>query len=393
MTEPCRIGLVTPAWPGSRRPNGIATCVHHLAAGLRAIGHDPVILALSVDGPAHPEVPHFTAGPPRSIWDRLRIGESPIRARQRRLGHIALGAGRRARRAHGLDAVICEETLGLGGWLQARLDIPVVSTLHGPWFIHRHLQSEGDVAEDDDRVAVERRAMLDSAGLLAPSQNVMQATLDAYPELRGRPHAVIRNALLARDMPPPQDRARDILFVGRYDRHKGGDLVLQAFERAAPDLPGTRLIFAGVDAGLRREDGTVRHVRDHLDSLPQDVRARVTFTGVLSRDDLGDLRRRTAIALVASRYENLNYTLLEAMEAGQAIVSTDVGGPAEVLQDRVTGLLVPPDDPDAIAEALAELVRDAALRERLGHAARTAMEQDFDPRVIAARTVEFVRAL
>ena len=119
----------------------------------------------------------------------------------------------------------------------------------------------------------------------------------------------------------------------------------------------------------------------------------MTFTGVLSRDDLGDLRRRTAIALVASRYENLNYTLLEAMEAGQAIVSTDVGGPAEVLQDRVTGLLVPPDDPDAIARALAEVVREAGLRTRLGRAARTALEQDFDPRVIAARTVEFVRSL
>jgi glycosyltransferase involved in cell wall biosynthesis len=103
------------------------------------------------------------------------------------------------------------------------------------------------------------------------------------------------------------------------------------------------------------------------------------------------MRSEHAIALIASRYENLNYTMLEAMAAGQAIVSTKVGGPAEVLEDGRTALLVPPGDPAAMAAALARLQADSALVSRLGQAAQDKLAQDFNPATVAARTVSFLK--
>jgi glycosyltransferase involved in cell wall biosynthesis len=76
--------------------------------------------------------------------------------------------------------------------------------------------------------------------------------------------------------------------------------------------------------------------------LPEAVSERIDVKGPLSKPEIDALRLTHPIALIASRYENLNYTLLEAMSFGQAIVATNVGGPGEVISDGKTGLLVAP---------------------------------------------------
>ena len=75
---------------------------------------------------------------------------------------------------------------------------------------------------------------------------------------------------------------------------------------------------------------------------------------------------------ISSTYEGTPLALFEAMAAGKAIVSTAVDGCREVLEDGVTGLLVPPQDPAALGEALARVATDAALRRSLADAARAA---------------------
>jgi len=82
--------------------------------------------------------------------------------------------------------------------------------------------------------------------------------------------------------------------------------------------------------------------------------------------------------------------MLEAMAAGQAIVSTRVGGPAEVFEDDVTALLVPPEDPEAMAVALERLLNDPTSIARLGAAARAHLTANFHPKIIAQRTVAFL---
>jgi glycosyltransferase involved in cell wall biosynthesis len=82
--------------------------------------------------------------------------------------------------------------------------------------------------------------------------------------------------------------------------------------------------------------------------------------------------------VLSSRSEGAPLSVLEAMAAGLPVVASDVGGVAELVVDGETGLLVPPGDPDRLAAALARVLDDRALRERLGAAGRARARERFD---------------
>lgn len=395
MTNPIRIGLVTPAWPGHDTPNGITTSVFHLAQGLRDIGHPHVVLSRFIDGEMPNGIPFVQiALPPWGLMDRglSKFSRAHIDKVNRRKRIVALKeAIQKTQADQKLDLIIIEETQGWAGEIIPHVSVPVVICLHGPWLIHKHLQSWGSEAEDQAREAAEKKAFLAAAGLLSPSQNVLAAIEDAY-DLGDVPRQVIANSY---GPPAGQVTSYDgpILFIGRYDLHKGGDTVLAAFDALAQTDARARLSFVGPDRGLLHSDGTRTTLDSEVAAMSPDARARLSILGQRDSTEIMEMRNTHPIALIASRYENMNYTLLEAMGAGQAIVSTNVGGPAEVLKDGETALLVPPDDPGAMAKALKRLLDDPALAARLGQAARAEVESTFHPNTIAAETVAFCRTV
>ncbi len=109
--------------------------------------------------------------------------------------------------------------------------------------------------------------------------------------------------------------------------------------------------------------------------------------------DVAALWRETAIAVLPSYREGLPKALLEAAAAGRPMVASDVPGCREIVKHDTTGLLAPPRNAQALADALARLAGDAALRQRLGTAARRLAEQRFGEAAIASATVELYRAL
>ncbi len=74
--------------------------------------------------------------------------------------------------------------------------------------------------------------------------------------------------------------------------------------------------------------------------------------------------------VLSSRWEGLPYTIIEAMMAGLPVVATKVGGVPELVEDGVTGFLVPPKDPEALAQALQKLIDGPELRKKMGRAGR-----------------------
>lgn len=390
MTDRLRIGLMTPGWPGTATPNGIATSVRHMAAGLREIGQEPVILG-NQDGPLPDDVPFVAL--PESDWNivnRLRakvLGGSRVNADLRVKSIVR--AIREARAQHGLDVVIMEESMGWAGRVLRAVEVPVIVNLHGPWSLLSQVFGRPLDARDRARIADETRAFEAAAGIMAPSEISMSVTRDLDPAI---PRAVIPNAC------PPVPGAGDgahlpghILYVGRVERLKGTDTVLAAFETLAARRPEARLTYVGPDRGLLMEDGRTVDMAEAMDTLVPSSRDRIDFRGSLTPDEIAKLRRTHPIALMASRFENLNYTMLEAIAAGQAVVSTEVGGPAEVLTDGVTARLVPPGDADAMAAALERLLADPALRGSLVAGASAMLAARFHPRVVAERTVSFCR--
>jgi len=156
----------------------------------------------------------------------------------------------------------------------------------------------------------------------------------------------------------------DALVVGsiaRLSEQKGHRTLLEAAARVLAARPGVRVLIVG--------DGDQWDAL-HAQSRTLGIAHHVVFAG--HRTDVPALLGACDVFCISSTYEGTPLTLFEAMAAGKAIVATAVDGCREVLKDGVTGLLVPPSDPDALAAALLRALDDRALRAGLGADARAA---------------------
>ncbi len=127
-----------------------------------------------------------------------------------------------------------------------------------------------------------------------------------------------------------------------------------------------RLVLVGDGALLGEVQRVVREA---------DASRYVTFAG--SREDVPELLRSFDVFALSSRVEGISNTILEAMATGLPVVATRVGGNEELVEDGVTGSLVPPRDPEALADALSRYVSDAKLRRAQGARARSRAEIEF----------------
>ncbi len=390
-TAKLRIGLVTPAWPGTGTPNGIATAVAHLAAGLAANGHEVTILAHWIDGPHdHPRV---IVLPQRRmpLIERLLLRIVPDRVLKRAIVSRLVTAAELAIRIHQIEVVLMEETLGWAGALRRRLPVPVVATLHGPAWLHRATPRLPNGRPTGRREDWEAAGLRDVDGIIAPSKDVRDRTAAEWglPKLPcaviGNPVSLRNETELAATQPDPH-----LLFVGRFDWIKGGDLVIEAFARIAASHPTCTLTFVGPDNGILLPDNSALTLTMAISRLPQAVRERITVLGPRTRDEVATLRRTHPITLIASRYETFGVALIEAMAAGAAVVSTRVGGCSEIVTDGKTGLLVPPNDPDSLAAACLRLLGDPTLRRQLGEAARQDVRSRYAPEVVARQVAAFL---
>jgi phosphatidyl-myo-inositol alpha-mannosyltransferase len=153
---------------------------------------------------------------------------------------------------------------------------------------------------------------------------------------------------------------RKILWVNRLDPQKGFRFMLEAFERLPPDLDDVHLVVAG--------DGRDREV---LRSLPASVRPRVLHLGTVAHDLLPAYHAAADVfASAAVGQESFGIVLVEAMAAGLPVVCTDIPGYREVVRDGVEGLLVPPNDPAALAHAIGRILSGPALASAFAAAGR-----------------------
>lgn len=176
-----------------------------------------------------------------------------------------------------------------------------------------------------------------------------------------RPVVVIPNSVApcAAAIPPPEQRPTRIVGIGRLSPEKGFDLLIRAFARIAPWYPDWTLQILGT--GPQRGP-----LADLADSLG--VRDNVQLAGWVDPPEPALLQ--SGVFALPSRYEGFPNALLEAMACGVACVASACdSGPAEIIRDGVDGLLVPPENVNALADALRQLVSDEAKRARLGRRA------------------------
>jgi glycogen(starch) synthase len=156
-----------------------------------------------------------------------------------------------------------------------------------------------------------------------------------------------------------------VLYVGRFARRKGLVDLLEAVPHVVDRVPSASFLLAGGDSPASRAGSGASWIPEHVRPYGD----RIRFLGWLSASELHRQYRAADVLVVPSRYEPFGMVVLEGMAHGLPIVAAAVDGPAEILADGRTGLLFAPGDVSGLAETLARLLADRALRARLGVAA------------------------
>lgn len=167
-----------------------------------------------------------------------------------------------------------------------------------------------------------------------------------------------------------------ILFVGQFKYRKGFDVLARAMPGVLAQAPGATFLFVGHSPihrreleAIARENGTSEHMR---------IIERV------SEEDKVRLYNSADVSVLPTRYEGFGLPPLEAMAAGCPVVASDIPVVDEVVRNEYNGLLVPRDDPAALAEALMCVLRDPALRARLVQNGRTTVAR-YDETALTSR--------
>lgn len=170
---------------------------------------------------------------------------------------------------------------------------------------------------------------------------------------------------------PEGSGPRTLLAMGRLGPEKGFDILLEAFARLAPGFPDWQLRIYG-------EGGERARLEALIDRLG--LAGRAHLPGIVRRP--GDFLAQADVFAVPSRYEGFSMVLAEAMALGVPAVATACSGPAAIIRDGIDGLLVPPEDPAALAQALARLMLDGDERRCLGARAVEVAERFSPERIV-----------
>jgi len=164
--------------------------------------------------------------------------------------------------------------------------------------------------------------------------------------------------------PPVPLPARPVaLFVGVLERYKAVDVLARAWRRAAPLVPGARLRIVG--------RGTMTETAEQLAA---ELPGSVEWIPRLSSAGVADAIDEATVLVLPSRSEGLGRVVVEAFCRGRGVVGSRVGGIPDLVEDGRNGLLVPPGDEAALAQALVRVLADAALAAELGAAGRAGVE-------------------
>jgi glycosyltransferase involved in cell wall biosynthesis len=329
-----------------------------------------------------------TGQPP--IWTRAvrRVFGPPtsFESDHRRIASAMAAAILRVHERDRIDVIEIEESFGWFAEVGRATSLPMVVKLHGPAFLS-YVADELDDPIAKKRIELEGMALSRASTIISPCLITLSQTVNRYglsPEFAM--HLV--NPIVPDDGMPlwSLDTCdhNTILFVGRFDLRKGADVVLKAFHLLLERRPQLKLIFVGPDSGLPSDEGGRIHFDAYCDKMfPSALRDRVDYCGPLANQMIPALRVQALVTVVASRWENPGYTLLEAMMQSCPVVASDAGGCPEVVTDGITGRLAKSENPGDFAEKIASLLDDpegAAAMARAGR--RFVLESHSAERVV-----------
>ncbi len=235
---------------------------------------------------------------------------------------------------------------------------------------------------------------------LIAQMDAVIATSDASASYLKRAATVIPHGVDTDAYAPPSDRASAfaesglpgryaIGCFGRIRAQKGSDVFVEAMCQLLPRYPDFTAVMVG--AIVPEQAGFANELKQRIEAAG--LVSRIVITGELEIEQVQRWYQRLTIYAFTSRNEGFGLTLIEAMAAGAALVAARAGAAELVVEDGVTGVLVPTGDADALAAALEPLMRDVASAEAMGARARKRVEGKFSLDAEAAAIAGVYRRL
>lgn len=363
-------------WPAARM-GGIGTSVRETSLALARAGHDVHVFTLTLPEDVRREIPaiihvHEATSLSEAVRDSTVPGPLAAAISTGGAGTYRLALAWRMtesllamHRAEPFDVIEAPEVEALGLPLMLLPDVegPVITHLHCCTAIAR--QADGIASDDEFRLseALEFAAIHLADAVCAPTQAVAAQTREWVPKMH-QPR-IIPHPVAAPDrsfLPPPDGGA--ILFVGRIERLKGVETLVDALNQFLPQRPRATFQFIGPDTNTA--DG--RSMRRCLDSrLEPSVRSRVQFRGECSPAEISVAWERASFGVMPSVRENFSMACCEAMSAGRTVIVASGTGSVELVGDA--GIVVEQGSFANLAGAMRELWDDRALLNRLSSAA------------------------
>ena len=219
--------------------------------------------------------------------------------------------------------------------------------------------------------------------IICVSKQVQVALIEWLSKLK-RKTIVISNAVPILELSNCSSiKKYDIIFVGRLIKAKGIDVLLKAIKI--------------LKEKYQKEIKAVIVGKGHLDEelkglvVKLGIEKEVEFLGV--RRDIERLMKSTKLFVLPSRWEGMPLTILEAMSNGVGIISTRVGGIPEVIEHEKEGILIPPEDPEALARAVIKLLEDRKLRVKLALNAYKKVKEKYSIELYTKNILELYKSL
>ena len=234
-------------------------------------------------------------------------------------------------------------------------EVRVLSHQHGMHF---------EAADRKLAASVDRLAGRRFDHIVACSDSVREFLIESYRYSAERVTS-IRNGWSGTPLKLRRESRPTIVCTANFSAEKGHEVLIDAFATVAQRIPDSRLVLLGHGAEMAAVESQVGELG---------LTERVQFAGF--QDSIWPLLARAHVFALPSNYESLGIAVLEGMAAGLPVVATAVGGVTELVQPGVTGELVPPGDPAAMAAALAAVLGDPDTAMRMGNAGRAAAEDE-----------------
>jgi glycosyltransferase involved in cell wall biosynthesis len=337
---------------------GAEAVILNLSRRLQQTGHSSVLGVF--ENQPNPNLQLHKAAGRNGIESHLLACEGQIdKSMPKKIRHLVQITGADVVHAHGYKADIYVYFALQGG------KTPLISTCH-TWYdnsLTLRLYGAADrffLRRYTRVVAVssEVKERLVQSGVRPEKVSIIQNGIDCTPFRDAHPSL--------RDDVRFRDATAIVGLVGRLSTEKGVDVFIRSAPKILATHPGVRFVIVGDGPDLESLKALITELN---------VAANVTLLG--RRDDMPNVYRSLDVMVSASRQEGLPMAILEGMASKRALIATSVGEVPSLIQDDITGILLPPGDVDLLAHAISALVDDPQRRQRLGQAAERLIEADF----------------